>query len=138
MPICPIFATMTTKGFDDKEIEILTECGRDAVITCSCRYRLRKYHVYYSVLFGGCELRYGKITPAYMRKYIITGSGQMERLIKRLHDKGLLERIEPAPGKRGVYYLLTELGRNVRALYLQTYRERYARLLKHIAKNERE
>lgn len=73
-----------------------------------------------------------------MRKYIITGSGQMERLIKRLHDKGLLERIEPAPGKRGVYYLLTELGRNVRALYLQTYRERYARLLKHIAKNERE
>ena len=132
--ICEMF----TKGFNDKEIEILTECGRDAVITCSCRYRLRKYHVYYAVLFGGCELLYGKITPAYMRKYIITGAGQMERLIKRLEDKGLLVKHIPPNGRKGIYYTLSELGRNVRALYLETYRTRYKRLLKHIEKQNKE
>lgn len=130
-------ADAKSKGLTNRDIMIHTEAGRVALYACHYGFRMRQYVVHYSVLFGECEDINGKITAAKMRALICTGGGQIARLITQLLKHGTIKRID---GKRKTdkYYLLTELGRNVRALYLATYRERYARLVKHIAKNESE
>lgn len=137
--ISPILSQTTTqgkksKGPTNKDIMIHTEAGRVALYACHYGFRMRQYVVHYSVLFGECEDIYGKITAAKMRAMICTGGGQISRLITQLLKHGTIKRIE-GERKTDKYYLLTELGRNVRTLYLATYLERYQRLLKHISKH---
>ena len=128
---------MGTKGTINIDLLHL-ESVRDGLTKCRCAYRLRAYQVTYISLFGACEDIYGRVTSRLMCGLIITGIGQMDRLLKRLTDSGLLIKHVPEGGKRGIYYTLSELGRSVRALYLATYRSRYDRLCKHIAKHSGE
>lgn len=118
------------------ELEQYSEAVRDALTTCRYKFKgVKRWHAHYIPILAGCERDTGRITAGLVVNRIITGQGQMGRIFKGLVSSGLLTFIPAPPGKRyGAYYILTEKGHAVNALYVATFNNRLERLRKHIAK----
>lgn len=122
-------AKLATKGNGHEAVHYW-ESVRDALTVCRYGLKVKRYQAHYIAIFGEVERINGFISVAGVNDLIITGSGQVARLLRAMVKAGLCVRINGVHGRFG-HWVLSERGRAVHSLFIKTYNNRLTRIKAH-------